>query len=266
MPGGGPLGYAGPEDHFQPSIIVKTPNDQLAIKTNLSLEIDHSIVGALRLTEDMEGLFARDSIIDSELGLWPDQQSKTVIPKMVIPIVAISSDKDEVPGPKTTLERATVFGRVHIRELELASEVIFNDPVEVIKRQTGCVRFSFVPEESKKKTPHRYRCQPDLALEKKAEEDKEAGRQKESVEDLPAAEMDTVIARVRPEFTSMHYGDPGYAQLSRNTADEVYKGAEDGSEMGVFCSLKQPQREANMTSVLDEYLRFGLEVGLFFVN
>jgi hypothetical protein len=43
-------------------------------------------------------------------------------------------------------------------------------------------------------------------------------------------------------------------------------GAEDGSEMGVFSLLQQPQREANLRIALDEYLRFGLEAGIFFVT
>jgi hypothetical protein len=34
----------------------------------------------------------------------------------------------------------------------------------------------------------------------------------------------------------------------------------------VFCSLKQPQREGNLRIALDEYLRFGLEAGIFFVT
>jgi hypothetical protein len=36
--------------------------------------------------------------------------------------------------------------------------------------------------------------------------------------------------------------------------------------MGVFNSLMQPQREANLRTALDEYLRFGLAAGVFFVT
>jgi hypothetical protein len=67
-------------------------------------------------------------------------------------------------------------------------------------------------------------------------------------------------------FTSVDFGDPGYAQLALNCAPEIHSGADDGAEMGVFDYLKQPQREANLRSSLDEYLRFGLEAGIFFVN
>jgi hypothetical protein len=34
--------------------------------------------------------------------------------------------------------------------------------------------------------------------------------------------------------------------------------------MGAFHALYQPQRESNLRIRLDEYLRFGLEAGLFF--
>jgi hypothetical protein len=36
--------------------------------------------------------------------------------------------------------------------------------------------------------------------------------------------------------------------------------------MGVFNHLQQPQREANLRAALEEYLRFGLEAGLFYVT
>jgi hypothetical protein len=36
--------------------------------------------------------------------------------------------------------------------------------------------------------------------------------------------------------------------------------------MGAFSSLKQPQREANLRLALDEYLRSGLDAGIFFVT
>ncbi len=73
-----------------------------------------------------------------------------------------------------------------------------------------------------------------------------------------------VLSRIQPRFTSSKYGDPAYAQLSQNCAVEIRTGAEDGSEMGVFSYLKQPQRQANLDASLKEYLRFGLEVGIFY--
>jgi hypothetical protein len=47
---------------------------------------------------------------------------------------------------------------------------------------------------------------------------------------------------------------------------EIATGAEDGSEMGAYCHLKQPQREANLRLRLEEYLPFGLEAGIIYVT
>ncbi|HOE45824.1 hypothetical protein [Methanothrix soehngenii] len=173
--------------------------------------------------------------------------------------MAISASDDGIlPGPKTKMERTTVIGSALINELAFASEVIFCQPVFSIKRQMGCVRFSYVPDGSR--TPQSYRCQPDLALAGRAEE------LNMPVEKLSQTERDQIVSRIRPAFTSARYGDPGYAQLSHSSPREIKTGAEDGSEMGVFCYLKQPQREANLRSVLDEYLRFGLEAGILYIT
>ncbi len=154
----------------------------------------------------------------------------------------------EGAGPDSTFLRSTCFGAVTVRELTLASEVIFNQPVRAERRQAGCVRFSSIAAGSR--TPRRYRCQPDLALE--------------GVTD--PAQRALIIARLRPVFTSLHYGRPAYAQLGLNCAVEIRTGAEDGAEMGAFHDLMQPQREANLKIRLDEYLPFGLVPGLIYVT
>jgi hypothetical protein len=70
----------------------------------------------------------------------------------------------------------------------------------------------------------------------------------------------------RPFHTSLRYGDPGYMQLRRSTNDAVRTGASDESEMGVTHELYGPQREGNLRIRLDEYLRFGLEAGIFYAT
>jgi hypothetical protein len=162
-------------------------------------------------------------------------------------------------GPPTSLRRATILGGVYVKELTLASEVIFTSPVVARRRQAGCVRFSYVPEGSS--TPRRYRCQPDAALARRQEE---LGLDPE--DDLPPAEGALIRARLKPSFTSVHYGDPGFAQLGLTAARELRTGAEDGSEMGAFSHLEQPQREANLRIRLEEYLPFGLEAGLIYAT
>jgi hypothetical protein len=135
-----------------------------------------------------------------------------------------------------------VIGEVAVHAIALAENSIFTSPVRVARRQVGCVRFCAVPKGSR--TPRRYRCQPDLA----------------------AAEPGFAAGRLVPSFTAERYGQPGYGQLRLSAPRELREGAEDGSEMGAFCHLKQPQRESNLRIRLDEYLPFGLEAGLVYVT
>jgi hypothetical protein len=212
-----------------------------------AISISRCILGPLQLPQDCQDLVVRDSIIAAPLAKDADEPDR----------VAIAANASGAsPGPVTTLERVTVLGKVHVKQLELASEVIFAHPVTTDRRQEGCVRFSYLPEGSK--TPRRYHCQPDLAI---AEREKQLDPLK-----ITPAEVGQIVMRVRPQFTSLRYGQAAFVQLSSPCADEIKTGAEDGSEMGVFSLLQQPQRVANLKIALDEYLRFGLEAGIFFVT
>jgi hypothetical protein len=95
-----------------------------------------------------------------------------------------------------------------------------------------------------------------------------AEREAELGVDLDAAALDQVAARVArrlvPTFTALHYGAPAYGQLRQAAPAEIRGGAEDESEMGVWRHLFQPKRERNLAIRLEEYLRFGLEAGVFF--
>jgi hypothetical protein len=62
------------------------------------------------------------------------------------------------------------------------------------------------------------------------------------------------------------YGHQGYAQLHESTPGEITEGADNGSEMGVFNSLYQPQKIKIISYFLKEYLRFGLELGIFTIT
>jgi hypothetical protein len=152
----------------------------------------------------------------------------------------------DLPDTPLGLDRCTVFGRVRAGELE-AGNSLFNDRVSVERRQQGCVRFSYLPIDSV--TPRRYRCQPDLA-----------------VAELSPQQRKKALVRVTPAYTSTTFGTPAYAQLRLSTVPEIRRGAEDGGEMGVWNLLQQSQREVNLGLALDEYLRFGLEARVRFVN
>jgi hypothetical protein len=178
------------------------------------------------------------------------------------PVPAVSAPQP--PAGRLNAANCTFIGRVHTELIELASNCIFLarsedpavPPVVADRLQQGCVRFCFVPPGAR--VPRQYRCQPALALEKRADE---LGVK---VSDLPAEERVRVVGRVQPAFTSMHYGDYGYGQLSRLCPEEIRRGADDGAEMGLFHDLYQPQRETNLRIRLQEYMRFGLVAGIFY--
>jgi hypothetical protein len=218
-----------------------------AATADMRVTISHSITGPIRLPGNIAGLAISDSIVHAPR-----------VGGVLRPAIA-GNDAGDEPGPVTTLERVTVWGPALLKELALASAVIFNSPVTVQRQQEGCIRFSYVPPGSP--TPRRYRCQPDAALRARASE---LGLTE--VADLPAGERARVLARLRPEYTSELVGDPGYAQLSLSCAEEILGGGPDGAEMGCFHSLKNPQRLANLQLRLDEYLPFGLKAGFIAVT
>lgn len=160
-----------------------------------------------------------------------------------------------VPAPECHIENSTVMGAVSVRAMQAASNSIFTDAVTVQRQQIGCVRFSYVPPDSV--TPRRFRCEPDRAMDF-------AARNGTGTEAVIARQE--AGRRVRPQFTTRRYGLPAYAQLSQDCAREIRTGADNTSEMGVFNSLMQPQREANLRIRFQEYLPFGLEYGLIYVN
>ena len=153
-----------------------------------------------------------------------------------------------------TIDGCTVFGSVACRIVQ-ASNSMFLGTLAASRRQVGCVRFSYLADGSR--TPQRYRCQPDLALA-------QAGEAKGTP--LTADETAAIKGRLLPQFTSITHGHPAYTQLAPTCAVEIRTGADDGSEMGVWGFLLAPQREANLVTSLDEYLRFGLEAGILYVT
>ncbi len=212
---------------------------------HITVIIANSIIGPLRLPADRATLTVYDSILHAASS-DPSQ-----------PTPAIASNDETLPyGPPTHLERVTVFGPVNVQTLTMASETLFTDPAQVAQRQTGSVRYSAVPPGSQ--TPQRFRCQPDLALNAAVAEN--------PGQPLEPAEAKVIESQTRPSFTTIIYGQPGYAQLSQQCPREIRIGAENRSEMGAFQHLLQPQREASLASSLAEYLPAGLEADIFYVN
>jgi hypothetical protein len=141
------------------------------------------------------------------------------------------------------IRNSTVFGAVDTVLMDLASNTIFTDTVKVRRVQSGCVRFSYFPDDSR--VPRPYKCQPIDSYPEGASE----------------AEKSALAAGLKPRFTSERYGDPGYAELRQDTASEIFQGADNGAEMGAFNYLLAALRLQSLDAALAEYLRFGLEAG-----
>jgi hypothetical protein len=152
-----------------------------------------------------------------------------------------------VAHARLTIVRSTVFGQVQVHSIDLAENSIFEGKVTVARSQLGCMRFCYVTPGSR--TPRRYQCQPDLATKGKTGDAK--------------AQEET---RVKPHFNSTRYGRPDYCQLADDCAEEIKRGADDESEMGVFHDLYQPQRQANLRARLDEYTPAGMDAAIIFIN
>lgn len=201
--------------------------------------IEHSILGSILVREDEVqadpiDLRLTDSILDASDG----------------EALALGALEGRAAHANLTVQRCTVFGVIQTHAMILAENSIFNDCVHVARRQIGCMRYCYVPAGCR--TPRRHACQPDLVAQAVREKD-------------PIARAALVAAeriRVRPAYTDRRYGQPAYAQLSDSCAEEIRRGADDESEMGVFHDLFQPQRAANLAERLDEYTPAGMDAGL----
>ena len=240
------LGSDGaPTSPGMPSLLIEQTDNPLEI------EIDHCILGAIRAPLNAT-LVVRHSIVDA------NGQTE----------VAYAALDNIGPGGTLSVINSTIIGTVHTALLKLASNSVFlsrteddSAPVRSERRQTGCVRFSWLPLEAR--VPRRYRCQPDLEIaEQIAAAAKQAGGALSTSERAMITEA--VVAQIVPAFTSLVYGQPGYGQLRISAPEQIRTGADDEAEMGAFHDLFQPQRESNLCTRLDEYLRFGLEAGVFY--
>ncbi|MGH3796765.1 MAG: hypothetical protein ACRDSP_17960 [Pseudonocardiaceae bacterium] len=152
-------------------------------------------------------------------------------------LAAITAPDDRHAHAVIDARRTTVFGAVLAHAVGLVENCILDGEVRIARRQSGCLRFCWLPACSR--TPPQFHCEPEHSGEP---------------------------LRVVPRFTSTRYGTPGYAQLAPSCPEEIRRGAEDRSEMGVFHDLFQPQREDNLRLRLDEYTPAGCDAGIVIVT
>lgn len=196
---------------------------------DLNIEIDNSITGPLRISAE-NTVTVTASIVDAGGSTE----------------VAYANPSSHDFGAPLTITDCTIIGKVATRQMTLASNTIFlaglgdgdhwTAPVNVERLQQGCVRFSYVPPRSQ--VPRAFRCYP--------------------------GPNDT--SPTAPAFTSLRFGDPGYCQLAAQSGAAILQGADNQSEMGAFNGLYQPQRVANLNTMLEDYLRFGLQAGIFYAT
>jgi hypothetical protein len=158
--------------------------------------------------------------------------------------VAYAAADFAAEGADLHIEDSTVIGKVHVRTMQLASNSIFmarrakHDPWRAAlwcsRKQSGCVRFCFVPADAI--TPRRYRCLPGEGQEE---------------------------AALRPQFVTLRYGHPSYALLSGRVPMAIWTGADNGSQMGVYKTLEETEAVRNVQLRVPEFLPFNLEAGVF---
>lgn len=205
--------------------------------TGVRVRITHSILGPIQVAQDEVSadpldIHIADSLLD---GTDPDDE-------------VLGAPGRAFAHATLTVERCTVFGSIQTHAIDLAENSIFDGPVCVARRQVGCMRFCYVPPGSR--TPRRFHCEPDAAIAaaKTVSEKALAGQ------------------RVRPRFDSTSYGTPTYARLALHCAEEIRRGADDRSEMGVFHDLYQPQRAAMLQARLDEFIPAEKEGGILYAD
>lgn len=241
VPGWGLQNDCEPRRPAEPSLEV--------FNVNVRVCIEHSILGSIQVNVDQVHADPIPiAISDSLLDATGSERE------------AIGAPGRPVAHALLTFKRCTVFGVVQVHAIELAENSIFDDCVNVARRQLGCMRFCYVPHDCR--TPRRYSCQPDLVSEPILADFARGA--------ISAQERDRRLTierqRVEPQFTDRRYGRPGYGQLADTCAIEIKRGADDESEMGAFHDLFQPQREANLRARLDEFTPAGADAGIIFAS
>ncbi|WP_294539568.1 hypothetical protein [uncultured Rhodoblastus sp.] len=205
-----------------------------------AVSLSRCLVGALQI-DPLTSVSAADGVIDA----GDDANA------------AIAANAAGDPAGALTLDSVTIVGEVRAREIALMQNALVTGRVTSARTQQGCVRFCYLPRASV--TPRRYQCQPETAARRAVAAAKAAGA---SASQLAALDI-AATAGVRPEFVSLAPADPAYARLGPRCAPEIRAGAEDGSEVGVFRSLQQIHKENNLRKRVAEYLKIGLEAGVF---
>ena len=219
-----------------PSLYVDTAGTEVRIERSITGPVSAVIDAKVRIVDGILDATAPDGLAyGGPAAFW--ELDPNHIASSVPPPTAFW-------GGPLRLENVTVLGRVRADALELVSNTLLladpaadgRPPVEARRTQEGCVRFSYVPPRAR--TPRRFQCRPG---------------------------PDEEDARVRPAPLSTRSAHPAYALLPAHASSAVRRGADDEDEMGAHHLLQRSRREAHLRARLEEYLRFGLEAGVFYI-
>jgi hypothetical protein len=217
------------------------PNEMsliLAPNGAMTVTIERSIIGSIHVAQnevwtDPSRIIIRDSILDATNHDFE----------------ALSAGECRHAHALLTITNSTVFGEIDTHAIKLAENSIFSGLVRVARRQIGCMRFCYVDHTLEDaRTPRRFNCQPELAMQNATEENREA-----------------VKERVVPAFRSETFGTATYAHLAESSPSEITEGADDQGEMGVYHHLYTSRRMANLVTRLNEFTPADMEVGIVLV-
>jgi len=207
----------------------------ILLDTPVRICLIRSILGAIRAIRNEPDIAPSPLLIEGSIVDAPGAAA-----------VALGGDDERFAAVVATIRHSTILGATRVHALALAENSLFTGSVRVARRQQGCVRFCYVPFDSR--TPSRYQCAPDPEDTERSEAFADARR------------------RIKPDFVSTRYGDPGYCQLARSCAKEIRRGAEDRSEMGVFHDLFEPQRLDMLVAAVSDFAGVGTQAGVVFVD
>ncbi|MFF1867636.1 hypothetical protein [Streptomyces sp. CB03911] len=195
--------------------------------------IDRTICGPLRLGDTTHRVSGELMVSDS-----------------VVTADDAPGDALAAPALDVTLGNVTVLGTSSLRSLR-ATNSLFTEPVQVTRRQSGCLRYSYVPPGSA--TPRTFRCQPSLAL---------AAAERAAHRPLAPAEAEAVRLANEPLFLDTSADEPTLALLHPLAPDGIRSGGEDEAEMGAFADAAFGITVADVRALTEEYLPVALEAGI----
>ena len=185
----------------------------------------------VEITGQVEELLVERSIVgplrEATSAFDPCSADRLVIRDSVVQSLLPNTPAIETRVATVILERSTVFGDMRVNRLE-ASEALIQGEVRVTDNQHGCFRFSATHAGDGVRLPRQFESHlfdpriPDAA------------------------------------FVSRRFGDPGYAQLSETAPPSLQRGAENGSEIGVWSRLLTPIKRDDLAAKVLEFMPFGL--------